>query len=112
MFVERQCDALALLRDGAILASDRFGGVLEGRMVSSACGRLKCALLSLRLPPGVSLVTGHMAGPGEMLVDVSGLFDRDGDDLVGICEIGGELIELRFRYIGGLPSEAFGSRPD
>lgn len=103
-FLGRQCEALAVLRDGAVLASDEMGGVLEGRLVTSACGSVHCALFMLRLPPGVFALAGLAAGPRELVVDVSGFFDKSGDDLCGRIEVEGLLLEVVFRYIGSLPS--------
>lgn len=110
VFLGRQREALAVLRDGVVLGSDNVGGMVEGRLVSSGCGGVQCALLLYRLPPGVALVTGLKAVAEEAVVDVSGLFHGEGDDLVGRCEIGGDEVEIRFRYMGPLPIDGGGSR--
>ena len=106
VFLGRQREALAVLRDGVVLGSDHDGGIVEGRMVSSACGGVHCALLLYTLPPGVPLVTGAGVGVREAIVDVAGIFRRDGTDLVGECRIGSDMVEVRFRYVGELPGGA------
>ncbi len=103
IFLGRQCEALAVLRDGAVLASDENGGVLEGHLVTTGCGSVHCALFRLRLPPGVKAMAGLAAGARELVVDVSGLFDMAGDDLFGQCEVEGVILDVVFRFIGPVP---------
>lgn len=96
-------EALAVLRDGSILGSDKFGGVFEGRLVGQACGREACLSLHVRIPPGGVLVTGKRVGSEEAVLDVVGRLSQRGEVLSGICKFDGERLVVSFRYIGLLP---------
>jgi hypothetical protein len=95
--------ALAILRKGVILGSDKFGGVFEGRLASRGDGERALLLLRLRVPPGGRLMTGHQVGAEETEFDLSGFLEDKGPEVIGTCVLEGVRLELRFRFIGDLP---------
>lgn len=100
---ENSSDALAVLRDGAILGSDKFGGVFEGRLVGKSSGNGVGFSLRVRIPAGGVLVTGRRIGAQEAILDVVGELAHTEEVLEGFCEIEGERLVVIFRYIGLLP---------
>lgn len=94
---------MAVLRDGAIVGSDKYGGVFEGQIVSTKCGTFDCVLLTMRVPPGGRLVNGCQVGAAEALVDVSGVLGDGPSEFCGTCDVLGSCVGIRFRFVGALP---------
>ncbi|MBU2580333.1 MAG: hypothetical protein KJ622_01255 [Alphaproteobacteria bacterium] len=98
--VEESGEALVVLREGSIFGSDKFGGVFEGQLVVRPSGRGAGLRLQVRVPPGGVLVTGKRVGFEECVVDVSGELSHEDQEFGGICELLGERLVVKFRYIG------------
>jgi len=95
--------ALALLREGRILGSDRWGGVFEGSYSfdrSRGNGRLK---LRLRVPPGGVLVTGFTADDGGATIEVAGEIAGHGSGATVEVAVGGTPVRIRLTYLGPVP---------
>lgn len=96
-------EALAILREGSILGSDKFGGVFEGRLVVGPCGRKAGVSLRVGIPPGGVVVTGKRVAGEETVLEVVGELSMTGDLLEGVCDLDGGRLVVNFRYIGVLP---------
>ncbi len=96
-------DALAVLRDGRLLGSDKHGGVFEGQLSTTRCGSASCLALTMRVPPGGVLVTGQHFGGKEAMLDVVGVLSHIGGEMNGVCDLFGERLAIQFRYVGDLP---------
>lgn len=97
-------EALVVLRDGIVLGSDRYGGVFEGQIAVTGCGTFSCLAMTLLVPPGGVLVTGHRGGEDEAAVDVVGVLSNTAGKMSGVCDVLGERLAVQFRYVGMLPN--------
>jgi hypothetical protein len=95
-------DALAVVRNGKVIGADRYGGVFTGEP-RCALGLLETLKLQLNMPPGGELVTGYVAGPSGVSLDIIGRLDPMRDNQTAVVEIGGEPVELVVSYLGPLP---------
>ncbi len=96
--------ALAVLRNGKILGSDRWGGVFTGRYEFDAPSGVNMVHVRMQVPPDGELVTGFAAGPAGALIDVTGAFDRAAPVAQTTVEVAGQPVEVRLRYLGPLPN--------
>lgn len=97
-------DALAVLRDGKIMGSDRFGGLLTGRYEFDRKLERDKVRVCMQVPPGGVLVTGHCAGPEGSMLEISGSVDDGADERSTVVDVAGQPVEVRFTYIGPLPN--------
>ncbi len=97
-------DALAVLRNGKILGSDRWGGLFTGSYEFDASVETNKLHVRLQVPPGGILVNGFAAGPDGATVDIVGDFERAAPVSKTTVEIAGKPIELQLTYLGGLPN--------
>jgi len=96
--------ALAVLRKGKILGSDRRGGLFTGSYEYDAVTQLNRMHVRLQVPPDGTLFNGADAGPGGAVVDISGAFDRATPTAHATVDIAGARVELRLTYLGPLPN--------
>ncbi|MEO1543723.1 MAG: hypothetical protein AAFR75_06870 [Pseudomonadota bacterium] len=97
-------DALAVLRNGRILGSDRWGGTFTGSYDFDAAEKSNTLHVRLAVPPGGLLVNGFSAGPDGATVEIVGQFDRAAPVSKTSVVIGGKPIDLQLTYIGPLPN--------
>ena len=97
-------DALAVLRNGKILGSDRWGGLFTGSYEFDPSVETNKLHVRLQVPPDGILVNGFEAGPYGATVDVFGDFERAAPVSRTTVEIAGRPIELQLTYLGGLPN--------
>ena len=97
--------ALAILREGHILGSDKFGGVFEGRLFPDSDGGAEWVVLKLRVPPGGCLVTGLCVGGDGAQLELRGNLHRSRSGWRGALDVAGETVEVRFQFVGALPHE-------
>jgi hypothetical protein len=96
-------EALVALRNGRILGSDRWGGVIDGELVGEpAEGGCKVAV-RLLLPPDGELITGATTGPCGAVMEVACAFDRTCVTALPSIDLGGRRVELKLSFIGPLP---------
>ncbi len=95
--------ALAVLRNGSILGSDRAGALFTGSYQYDAAERTSTVHVRMQIPPGGELVTGFAAGPGGAIVDIVGRFERPDPHATAVVDVGGRPLEVRLSYLGPLP---------
>lgn len=96
-------DALAVLRNGKILGSDRWGGVFTGSYefdTAEAAGRVH---LSIDIPPGGELVTGFAAGPHGAAVEIVSRLESP-SPAAAVIEVAGAPVEVHLKFLGPLPA--------
>lgn len=96
--------ALAALRNGKILGSDRWGGVFMGSYDFDPVTERNSVHLRLNVPPEGRLVTGFSAGPEGATLDVVGSFERAAPVTTARALIAGEPLDVTMTYIGPLPN--------
>ena len=96
--------ALAALRNGKILGSDRWGGVFVGSYEFDPVSERNTVHLRLSVPPDGRLITGFAAGPEGATVDIVGSFERAAPVTKTRAEIAGQPLDVTMTYIGPLPN--------
>jgi transcriptional regulator with XRE-family HTH domain len=97
-------DALAVLRNGKILGSDRWGGVFAGSYEYDAVGEINKVHVRIEVPPEGMLVTGFSAGATGATLDIVAAFERASPLSSTRVEIAGRPIDLELTYLGPLPN--------
>ena len=96
--------ALAVLRNGKILGSDRWGAVFMGSYDYDANDETNAVHLRLHVPPDGELVTGYTAGPEGAILEVNGRFERAAPIARTVADIAGRPLEVTMTYLGALPN--------
>lgn len=96
--------ALAVLRNGKILGSDRFGGVFAGSYEFDATNGRNKVHVRMQVPPGGELVNGFAAGPSGALIDIVAAFERAAPASKALVEVAGRPVEIQLTYLGPLPN--------
>jgi hypothetical protein len=96
--------ANAILRDGTILGSDKWGAVFAGQWQVDAHQALDHVTLRLQVPPKGELITGFSAGPHGAIVDIVGAFAHDQAGKRAKIEIGGQPLDVELSFVSPLPS--------
>jgi len=96
--------ALAVLRNGKILGSDRFGGVFMGSYEFDMKREINRVHVRMQVPPEGELVTGFSAGPDGAILDIVGSFERAEPSARTIVEVAGRPVEITLSYLGPLPN--------
>lgn len=96
-------DALAALRCGRVLGSDRWGGVFDGSYCFNSAAGKSQVHIELQLPPDGVLVTGYSAGAGGAVITIDAELDIAGPVSTSTIEVDGQPVELRLSYVGPLP---------
>lgn len=102
--LHEDAEALAILRNGKILGSDRWGGVFSGTYFFdplSGCNRVQ---VRLELPPEGELFTGFAAGNEGASLEIVAAFDRAETIVVTTVDIAGHPVDVELAYIGPLPN--------
>lgn len=97
-------NALAVLRNGKILGSDRWGAVFMGSYEFDPVSETNSVHLRLHVPPAGQLVTGFEAGPDGAVIEISGRFERAAPVTRTIAEVAGLPVEVTLTYLGALPN--------
>ncbi len=96
--------ALAVLRNGKILGSDRWGVVFMGSYEFDPVSETNAVHLRLHVPPQGELVTGFAAGSEGAIIEVAGQFERAAPVSRTIADIAGQPLEVTMTYLGALPN--------
>ncbi len=96
--------ALAVLRAGKVLGSDRWGGVFSGSYEFDNKREINTLHVRLRIPADGELVTGFTAGPEGATVDIVGAFARAAPMTTATVDVAGQPVEVQLRYLGPLPN--------
>lgn len=97
-------NALAVLRNGKIFGSDRWGGVFAGSYEFDAADESTRVHVRIDVPPNGELVTGFAAGPKGASIDIAGKFDRPAPQSISVVEVAGRPVEVQLTYLGPLPN--------
>jgi hypothetical protein len=95
-------DALAVMRNGRLIGSDRHGCVFVGEPMCGV-GPHETIRIQLTIPPGGELVTGFRAGQHGATLHLRGQFDPTLNVQTSMIDIEGERIALHVSYLGPLP---------
>jgi transcriptional regulator with XRE-family HTH domain len=95
---------LAVLRNGKILGSDRWGGVFAGSYEYDPVSKTNNVHVRLEMPPDATLVTGFASGPDGATLDIVGAFERAAPVSSTVVEIAGVPVAIELTYIGPLPN--------
>ena len=96
--------ALAVLRNGKILGSDRAGGVFSGSYEYDGVREVNRVHVRIHVPPEGELVTGYAAGPDGAVLDIAGSFERAEPYSKAVIEVAGRPVEITLSYLGPLPN--------
>lgn len=96
--------ALAALRNGKILGSDRWGGVFVGSYDYDPVSERNSVHLRLSVPPEGRLITGFSAGPEGAAIDIVGSFERAAPVTTAVAKVAGHPVEVTMKYLGPLPN--------
>lgn len=96
--------ALAVLRNGKILGSDRNGGVFMGSYEYDPKRELNKVHVRMQVPPDGVLVTGYSAGPDGAVLDIVGAFERASPVATTVVEVAGRPVEVQLTYLSPLPN--------
>ncbi|MCB1519714.1 MAG: helix-turn-helix domain-containing protein [Hyphomicrobiaceae bacterium] len=97
-------NALAVLRNGKILGSDRWGGVFMGSYDFDHAMERNSVHLRMNIPPEGVLVTGFHAGEEGATIDIVGSFERAAPVTMATANVGGFPVEVTMTYLGPLPN--------
>jgi hypothetical protein len=96
--------ALAVLRDGQIMGSDKHGGVFIGSYALDRETGLDIVKLHLEVPPDGMLVTGLSGGSIGTVVAIAAVFEPGQKPAQAIINIEGQPIEIELDFVGPLPN--------
>ena len=96
--------ALAVLRSGKILGSDRWGGVFSGSYEFEPATETNTMHVRLSVPPDGELITGHQAGPEGATIDIVGTFVRATPLSTATVDVAGNPVDIELTYLGPLPT--------
>lgn len=96
--------ALAIVRDGRVVASDRHGGVYVSGPPDNTTSDSSVYTISASIPPGGELATGFQAGDGGAHIVLKAVTKSDADKLRAIIDIDGKTLEADFIYLSPLPT--------
>jgi hypothetical protein len=97
-------NGLAVLRNGKILGSDRWGGVFAGSYEYDPINKMNTVHVRLEMPPDATLVTGFSSGPDGATLDIVGAFERAAPISSTVVEIAGMPVAIELTYLGPLPN--------
>ena len=96
--------ALAVLRDGEILGSDKHGGLYLGTYEREPATGRERIFLRLEIPPAGVLVTGKTGGTSGGFVDIEAAFEKQVAPYRVIIDVVGRPVAIELVYIGPLPN--------
>lgn len=103
--IDRIDRASAILRDGHVLGSDRWGLVFSGAYCGDEAGGRERIRLTLLVPPGGELITGFAVGSQGATVEIEGSIGKTsaGKDCAEL-NIVGERLVVSLDFISALPA--------
>lgn len=96
--------ALAVLRNGKILGSDRHGGVFVGSYKFDRTRGLNAVHLRIEVPPEGVLVNGFKAGEDGAHLEVTCNIARAAPSSSAKVTIAGHPVSIHLSYLGPLPN--------
>ncbi|MDX2258709.1 MAG: hypothetical protein NW205_07285 [Hyphomicrobiaceae bacterium] len=95
--------ALAVLRNGKVLGSDRLGGVFSGTYEFDAVEEINRLHVRLKMPPRGTLVTGHVSGSQGEVIDILAAVERAAPLSRATVSVLGSPVEIELSFLGALP---------
>ena len=95
-------EALAVLRNGKIFGADRWGGVFSGIYEFDPVAQQDKVTIHIDVPPEGELITGFAAGPEGASFEIVAALEQPSSACTRV-EVGGELVDVEFSFIGPLP---------
>lgn len=99
-------DALAFLRDGTILGSDRWGGLITGSYDIDETRKAAVVRVRFEIPPGGELVTGFAPGPSGGSVECYSEVPLAAPETTAVFEVKGQRLGVTLTYLGPAPGDA------
>jgi hypothetical protein len=97
-------EALAIVRNGTILGSDRWGGLFSGTYVlDPSTGKINVRV-RLEVPAKAELITGFSAGPEGAVFEIAAALDWAAPKFSARIEMHGKPVNIEFAFIGPLPN--------
>lgn len=100
---ESIANGLAVLRNGKILGSDRFGGVITGSYAFDEKRMTNTVHVRMQIPDGGVLVTGYAAGAEAATLDITAAFERAAPTSTSTIDVKGVPVNVCLTYLGALP---------
>lgn len=97
-------EAIAILRNGNIMGSDRAGAIFRGTYIFDRFRATNKVHIQLSIPPAGMLVNGHAAGADGAAIDVVGEFRRKPCDTAIVLKVAGRPVEIQLNYLGPVPN--------
>ena len=97
-------EALAVLRNGKILGSDRWGGIFSGSYEFDPVAGLNKVHVRIDVPPDGELITGFAAGPKGATFDIVVSLERATPKAAATVSVAGEPVDVEFSFLGPLPN--------
>ena len=94
---------LVALRDGVVLGSDQWGGVLLGRCEFDQRSRRNSVRVQLKIPPGGMLVTDRSPRLDGGLIVIDAVFGPKGQDVTGVVDVAGQPVRIKLKFKGPVP---------
>ncbi len=101
--------ALAVLRQGSILGSDRVGAVFTGSHAYDCASGLNHVRVALDVPPDAELITGFSAGSRGAVVDIVAALEARCEagapaTATAVVDVAGAPLELTLAFLAPLPA--------
>lgn len=96
--------ALAVLRSGEILGSDKHGGLYLGTYEGEPATGRERIRLRLEIPLGGVLVTGDAHSQAGDFIDIEAAFDKQTAPYRVVINVAGQPVSIELVYIGPLPN--------
>lgn len=97
-------DGLAVLRNGRILGSDRWGGVFTGSYLFDPATTSNTVHIRMQIPPGGRLISGYTAGPKGSTLEFVASLERAAPVSTTVVDVAGQPVEVQLTYLGPLPN--------
>ena len=97
-------EALAILRAGKILGSDRWGGIFRGFLEFDPVARQSKICVRMDVPPDGELITGFAAGPDGASFDIVAEFGQSAPMALTTIDVAGHPVDVEFQFLGPLPN--------
>ncbi len=96
-------EALAILRDGKILGSDRCGGLFSGTCEFDPVAGLISIKIRVDVPPDAQLITGFAGGPTGATIHISAAVEAATKTASTTVDVAGQPVDVAFAFLGPLP---------
>lgn len=96
-------EALAILRNGTILGSDRFGGLFTGTYEFDASTGQNTFRVRIDVPPQGELITGFTAGYKGATFDIVAAFDPTSARAATTIRVAGQPVNVELAFLGVVP---------